>query len=337
MYFKLTGIVDGFALQFDMFEAHVTSPLAVNVSIQRSLPNDRLISEPGPWAHFSAEANMDISAGIDRHIAGRVEPFAFHGFPVDLQRELARHRAALTDAVHQVVNTLRWRFAMRGSTHPLINLELSYSFDGQHWGYISNETHYRLWEDVGAPHSYYIGKDAYDEARCLIEDRKFEPIGHDVFREAWSLRWDNPRSALIIGVVAIEVGTKRCIATLDSASEQSMRDDKTPLINLLQERLPGLLANRPGIAELAPSEEVIATVQEGARARNALVHRFPGDPKYDRAMSQLTGPRIDELLSTVADLLWLYDFYVGHSWAKQFVRPQTLQSLLQASKRTEGK
>lgn len=331
MFFELNGIVNGLALQPSTFSASVTSATTVHVQLQASAPNDHLLSEPTPWTHFSANAEVHVSSALERLIDQKISNLAFHWFPVNLQGEIEEHRGSLVDAINQVVNTLRWRFGMRGSMHPLENLELRYSLKGEDWGSISEKWDYRLLENAATPPSWYAGLETYDDAQRLMQQRHFEPIGHDLFREAWTLRWDNPRSALLVAIAAIEVGTKRCVATLDPSSETSIRNDSKPLKRLLNETLPNLRADMPGEHKLLPSDGLIATVHAGIQARNAFVHRFPGDPKYDRALHQLVGPRLDELLATISDLLWLFDVYTGHQWARQFVRPTTLQVLESAS------
>ena len=52
------------------------------------------------------------------------------------------------------------------------------------------------------------------EMESLIKAVNNEPIGHELFLEAWELRKSNPRSALIIGMSAAEVGFKQCIGKL---------------------------------------------------------------------------------------------------------------------------
>lgn len=333
MFFELKGIVDRFALQPEAFDASITLATTVHVRLWNPTPSEQLLGELTPWARFSANAEVPVSAALERLIDQTITNLAFHWFPVDLQGEIDGHRGLLADAVNQVVNTLRWRFGMRGSMHQLENLELRYSFDGETWGSISEKWEYRLLEGAVTPPSWYVGLEAYDDAQRLMQRGEYETIGHNLFREAWALRWDNPRSALLVAIAAIEVGTKRCIATLNPSSEKNIRNDQKSVKTLLEETLPNLRAGMPDDQKLLPLDDMIATVHTGIQARNAFVHRFPGDPKYDQALQQLVGPRLDELLVTISDFLWLFDVYTGHQWARQFVGPTTLQALESASAR----
>lgn len=54
----------------------------------------------------------------------------------------------------------------------------------------------------------------------LVTCSQREPVAHELWREAWNLRHANPRSSLVIGVAAAEVGLKQLIAALvpDAAS-----------------------------------------------------------------------------------------------------------------------
>jgi hypothetical protein len=46
----------------------------------------------------------------------------------------------------------------------------------------------------------------------LVTSSQREPVAHELWREAWNLRHTNPRSSLVIGVAAAEVGLKQLIA-----------------------------------------------------------------------------------------------------------------------------
>lgn len=328
MFYKLTGTVNGLALRSETFNASISiTTTSVHVRVRSSAPKEQLLSESTPWAHFSADAEVQISDTLNDQINQQIGNYAFQWFPVDLQEEIDGYRRLLITAVNQVVNTLRWRFGMRGSTNSLENLELRYSLDGTTWGSISEKWDYRLLETAGTPPSFYVDLEVYDDAQRLMQSSQYESIGHDLFREAWALRWNIPRSALLVGIAAVEVGIKRCLATLDPLSEKNIRNDSMSVKTLLNETLPNVRADMADKDKLLPSDNMIATVHAGIQARNAFVHRFPGDPKYDQALQELVDPRLNELLATISDVLWLFDVYAGHLWARQFVRPTTLQVL----------
>jgi hypothetical protein len=42
----------------------------------------------------------------------------------------------------------------------------------------------------------------------LITNRVNEPLGQELFCEAWEIRKTNPRSSLVIGIAAVETGFK---------------------------------------------------------------------------------------------------------------------------------
>jgi len=328
MWFRLKGTIEGFVLRPDQFEANVTTTVTVNVQLRHPNASERLLSEESYWTGFAARAEIAMSPDLEARLGDKPENLAFNWFPVEginLQSELGQYREILADSVLQVLNALRWRFGMWGARHPIDRQEFYYSIDGDSWGFISEPWDYRMLDGVGAPASFYA--EGYEHVQDLLAQRHTEPIGHDVFRESWSLRFNNPRSALILGIVAAEVGVRRCIANLDPAREQAIRADKLSLVPLLK-KLRSLLQDNPRGVSLAPSDEMIATVQAGVNARNAFVHGYPGEDRYAEALKQLEGPRLDKLLATVADLLWLFDYYVGHDWARHYIRATTLQLLM---------
>ena len=118
----------------------------------------------------------------------------------------------LSDYLRRTVNALRWKMGyMEGPVDPLTFVGYAYSFDGRAWtGTIlppeSISMSYGLSYCLKAPATIC------EEVVELVAKKTEEPLGHQLFREAWSLRAVSRRSALVIGFSAGGVGFKQFIA-----------------------------------------------------------------------------------------------------------------------------
>jgi hypothetical protein len=148
----------------------------------------------------------------------------------------------------------------------------------------------------------------------------YEPIAHSLLREAWEQRFENPRSALITGMAALEVGVKHCISGLEPATAWLVENlPAPPVVQMLREQVPRLPAkNLIGGKVMRPSEGMLGRLREAAGRRNRIAH-FSGQA--------LDPYEVTEILKDVADVLWLMDYYQGQSWALDYIRPETRAGL----------
>lgn len=142
-----------------------------------------------------------------------------------------------------------------------------------------------------------------------------EPLGHELFLEAWGLRWGNPRSSLIIGMCAAEIGFKQCIGKLVPDAEWLANNVPTPpLDRMLSTYLPLLPAKLKIEGRvLKPSARIRNAIKKGIEVRNRTVHVGSEPPK---------GEFLEELLLSIRDLLYLLDFYCGFQWALEYIRDE---------------
>ena len=155
-------------------------------------------------------------------------------------------------------------------------------------------------EVAAPPSSTEIG-----EIVCKVEDGAKEPLGRQLFREAWSQRLANPRSALVIGVAAAEVGLKALIGTLIPAASWLAEEIQTPpLRKMLRDFLPSLpiRAKRSDGATISLPRELIRQVDKAAEHRNKVVHRGAPPPGRQELIN---------MLEAISDLLWMCDVYSG--------------------------
>jgi hypothetical protein len=124
-------------------------------------------------------------------------------------------RDELADYARRSVSVLRWRVNELGPHNPISSRGMRWSFDGVSWHPAPSDLGGRL--RILSPVRTSASTSA--EVAALVEAGESGPLYHDLFREAWEQCDSNPRSALVIGIAAAELGIKRCIGTLIPGAE----------------------------------------------------------------------------------------------------------------------
>ena len=236
-------------------------------------------------------------------------PQAFQAFTEHIRRELSDH-------LRRTVHLLRWRYAITGPHNPFGYRSFDWSYDGQQW-YAMPTTTYAHIEEISV---LRVSDIAYAEIEALVKDMPGEPIGHELFREAWHQKHSNPRSALVIGIAAAEVGFKYCVSVLVPQARWLVENvPSPPLGKMLRQYLPILPVRLTIHGDVkAPPSAIVKTIEEGVELRNKIAHA---------GTVALTYEKLEEILLAIRDLLWILDYYTGHNWALEHVRPEIRQRL----------
>jgi hypothetical protein len=208
------------------------------VAMFSALAEQRL---PEPWAQaaewpWSEHMNRD---GSFRE--GFIPPM--EAMPEPFQQFSRQTTHELWDAARRTALNLRWRLGERGRHSPFSSQGKEWSFDG-HVFLPTPSAHRTYVEAFGT-----LMADAVElqDVLALVNNGKSEPLGHTLLREAWEQRHANPRSALVIGLAAAEVGLKECMSDLvPHARWLAENVPSPPLVSMLQDYVP-LLPARLGI------------------------------------------------------------------------------------------
>jgi hypothetical protein len=143
----------------------------------------------------------------------------------------------------------------------------------------------------------------------LLEEGLKSPLGHELLWEARRIRESNWRSALVMGVAAVETSVKEFITQVEPQTAWLLQNMQSPpLHKILKDYLPTLKSAAAGY-EKVPSlpKEWRSTFNNAVELRNKIVHgRSVGaDDKL-----------IEDLLRTAYELLYFLDYHGGHEWAK---------------------
>jgi hypothetical protein len=260
----------------------------------------------------------DIRTALSSPVDGRWANFK----DIDNTRRLAALAAVdcfferLRTLTESAVSILRWRSGLsEGPIDPFRNRKEYLSQDGESWLEIHMARSMKI-VFVPAPRQIVASTELERQVVGFISEKIDEPLGHQLFREAWNQRSSHPRSALVIGVAAAEVGLKKLIGTLVPETQWLVDELQTPpLTRMLQEYLPlvPVKAHFHG-KKIAPPDKLIKKLQKAVRYRNKVVHAGEPPPGSDE---------LEEMLQAVDDFLWICDAYAGHLWVADYISTAT--------------
>jgi len=192
-------------------------------------------------------------------------PPQFKDFFSDVQDELH-------EAVRRTVSAFRWRGAIKGPHNPLSTADIEWSFDGKTWESFKDDGSGRMIR-VGDSTTVRVTDKVRGDVETIISHGIPEPIGHELFREAWALRHSSPRSALVIGVAALEAGVKDCITDfVPEAKWLVEKGPSPPVLAMLTKYLPTLPASTFDGKISPPPKALRKTIDEAVQIRNRVAH-----------------------------------------------------------------
>lgn len=145
-----------------------------------------------------------------------------------------------------------------------------------------------------------------------------EPLGHQILRESKNISDHNHRSALLICYSALEVGLKQHISkSVPDATWLAMHSPTPPLLKMLKDYLPIIHGEKQDFENWGKIKpQLKRTIQAFTNDRNKLAHRGEG----------LEGS-LDDYLRLTENLLYAFDVFEGHDWAKNHVSKEFAEKL----------
>lgn len=262
----------------------------------------------GEWP-IATDTYLEADGSVrERHVLPlAVMPEFFRGFAEQLSAEL--HTAADT-----AVGVLRWRSRTLGPRRPYASRGIHWSLDGIKWRPMPSSTYVEVQDTAHLE----ISEAAARELQELLDANESEPLAHELFREAWDQRTSNPRSSLLIGMTALEVGIKQYIAHCVPDATWLADNAPTPdVVRMLREYLPTL--QPPGEEPPLPAceAEVLEVLKTAVSIRNTLAHRG----------ADVSRERLLPALRAIRNVLWKLDEARGHAWAAQHLFPSLEENL----------
>jgi hypothetical protein len=219
--------------------------------------------------------------------------------------------------LRSTIDLFRWRHGLvSGPTNATQNAQAFYSGDGKRWLEVPLFRSVAIVSEVSKSSLKDVPP---EEIVRMVESGEHESVAHQLFREAWELRRSNPRSALAIGIAAVEIGVKGLIASLIPNAQWLVTEAPSPpVFKILRDYLPMLpVRARFKDKRLKPPSELITLINKGIKYRNDLVHAGASPPDWKE---------LDTILRAVNDALWICELYGGAGWAGEYISGNTIMS-----------
>lgn len=286
----------------DMFEALFDKKLPVGSK------------KPDEWEEYllGAAEYLDPDGTIKKNLVVPLGllPQSFQEFSKEVAGELRNH-------TERIVRILRWRYGQPGPHNPILSsTPTEWSFDNSTWSILPTQ----LPLEIGPLCLIDASLAVHREVNNLVAEGINEPIGRELYNESLEQVERNPRSSLIMGIAAAEVGMKQYVGELVPQAQWLVEHlPSPPLVKMVEEYLPLSPAKaRIGTEVLAPPKELIENLKKGVNLRNSLVHV---------GSANLSKTTLKQVLTAVSDLLWLLDYYRGFTWALDHVTEEARTSL----------
>lgn len=215
----------------------------------------------------------------------------------DIHRELSSY-------IIRTIDMLRWRFGLDGVNNYFESTDYRFSLDCHDWFNMPFRADPITIFGKSIPH---VSSGSVKDVRNLMEIYSKESIEHEMFREAYYNREQNPRSSLIMAVSAAEIGFKKLASELHPQNVWLFEELQSPdLHRMLKDYLPSLPAKLTINGKVFVPKNIRGHVHTAVKTRNKIVHRGVSD--FDK--TELT-----YILISIRDLLFLFDYYRGFEWA----------------------
>lgn len=230
----------------------------------------------------------------------------------------------LSRTLNSFIKTYRWRLRSENASNPIRSWGgLYYSVYQTDWKPIPDQI--KLTAFYGLPMAQDYSDEEIASLQEIMHSFSGEPVGHELLHEAWELRRSNPRSAIVIGLAAIESGFKEFASKMIPQASWLIEEVASPpLEKMFRDFLPQIPTAGQIYGKTIPSpEDALDILKKGVGIRNKIVH--------GRAMTVKT-ETVEEVLNLVRDLLYLLDFYSGHRWAWTHINTNYLNALIETAK-----
>ncbi len=213
--------------------------------------------------------------------------------------EVDRFLEPLRASSLRLVRLLRWR---AGLDFQALTINQDYlSLDGNSWLLLSTARSATVTlVQIFPAMSEELTKEIIDQH----ETNGDEPLAHQLFNDAWNLRYTNPRASLVVAVAAAEVGLKKVIGLIVPDAQWLLEEIPAPPIGkMLRKYIPTLKVKSCITGkQIIPPSKLIEKLEEAAKARNKIVH--VGEKAPDNK-------ELGEMLEAIQDFLWICDMYRG--------------------------
>lgn len=200
-------------------------------------------------------------------------------------------------------NSMRWVDNIKGSNSPYSNSNLIWSFDGIVW----KEFVGRLVGEVRLYPGLYSSEKYLKLVKETVQLGNSEPLGHELLREAASLKNEYPRSSMLIAISAAETAIKQCIVALQPETKWLIENMASPdILKLFREYIPKIAIKQSRKQLSVPTNTVLSPLRKSIQIRNLISHG---------GTCNLKESNVTSTLRVIKNFLYILDYYMGNEWA----------------------
>ena len=266
-----------------------------------------------------------IVATCERPLAERLHNAAVSSGVLSRNKE-AVHKIfdEMQDAIQRTVRLARWKTNATGGPNTIRMGTPKYfvwSVDGSNWKLVADSIFAALGFTLNQLDRPWSSADA-EFLQTEIRKGTDEPLGHELLRDADVNRKNSPRSSLILGVAAAEVGFKQFASKTLPDTAWLLELPSPPLVEMLQRFPWDQLKLRINGRIPAVPDSIIEGLKKGVNLRNKVVHS---------GVASLSPDTLDSLLDIVKSLLYFLDVLhgSGQQWPVDFIAQDVIKSFKQ--------
>lgn len=266
---------------------------------------------------FEMEVSPDIAAQFDLQEKQRAEKLE-----QTLKPEMGKLIEELSNRSREwagrALQTLRWQCALPYGPNIEAHLcRVFWSHDGKTWIKCPPETPGRI--SIRRVYGNSMST-MVSETEAVLNENRQSPLAYGMISEAYSLCGDAPRSALVIGIAALEIAVKDFISTrVPKARWLATKAPTPPVDRMLRDYLPTLSKDYP-----CPPKRVYKLLKEGIELRNEIAH----DSDDTGSRSPVDTNTVYEVLDAVRDTFWILEMCKGVSRVWQGITENTKQEYI---------
>lgn len=227
-------------------------------------------------------------------------------------KELFRDaRRTARSMIINYIQTAMWMQLVSGPHDPFSSVDSAWSFDGDTWNPTPSDTRSTARQLRGIR----LETKGQSAIAAALSSKTYGRLGHELIREALENVNRSPRSALLVGITALETGVKQYLAYLVPGSGPILENiPSSPILKILQEILPALHKNGSIESKRFPLDaSTKECVKKWISVRNRVAH---GNA------SVIDSVGLMYFLIQVRKILYCLDECSGHTWATAFADDQ---------------
>jgi hypothetical protein len=236
------------------------------------------------------------------------DPHGYSQLPEKITNLVFDAQDRVTQVKTDVIKAFRWRFALAGNqVLSLREPTLEWSMDKLEW---YRCPHYQSIRTRVMPVTTFTVERQADIIDAVKTASLPEPFAHEILREAYSVVESSRRSALLLGISAVETRIRAFLMNQPQPTPWFLdQRGAVRTIECLTGLLPLIVTTPPVvIGEDHIPKNVIKHLCQAIKCRDRISH--------GKAHS-LTEAELSGYLRVAQDILWFIDYFDGHPWAGQ--------------------